>query len=242
MFGLGWLVPEPARRGARAALRCDQRLATPLADIIEYTCCTRRAGRVAIIVACPRMVAIPPSVAGTPLRPMTPTSIVAYLTLFLAVGALFPLVSLVIGWFLRAWLPSAEKLQSYECGEQAVGSSFVQFDLRFYVIALVFLIFEVEVAFFFPWAVVFGKATQLKGLAMAAAAAPAGQRAALGPTRWWRNIASWKPGRQARPRSRWSVRRSSTTRGGWPWPRWRTWRCFLPCCWSVLPMCGTAAT
>jgi NADH-quinone oxidoreductase subunit A len=111
---------------------------------------------------------------------MTPTSIVAYLTLFLAVGALFPLVSLLVGWFLRAWLPSAEKLQSYECGEQAVGSSFVQFDLRFYVIALVFLIFEVEVAFFFPWAVVFGKATQLKGLGAAVAAAPADQRAAYG--------------------------------------------------------------
>jgi NADH-quinone oxidoreductase subunit A len=110
---------------------------------------------------------------------MTPTSIVAYLTLFLAVGALFPLVSLVAGWFLRAWFPSAEKLQSYECGEQAVGSSFVQFDLRFYVIALVFLIFEVEVAFFFPWAVVFGKATQVKGLGAAVATAPASQRAAL---------------------------------------------------------------
>ncbi len=108
---------------------------------------------------------------------MTPTSIVAYLTLFVAVGALFPLLSLLIGWFLRAWLPSAEKLQSYECGEQAVGSSFVQFDLRFYVIALVFLIFEVEVAFFFPWALVFGKATQLKGLG--AAAAPADQQAAF---------------------------------------------------------------
>ena len=110
---------------------------------------------------------------------MTPTSIVAYLVLFLAVGALFPLVSLIVGWFLREWLPSAEKLQSYECGEQAVGSSFVQFDLRFYVIALVFLIFEVEVAFFFPWAVVFGKATQLKGLGTAVAAAPAGQQGAL---------------------------------------------------------------
>jgi NADH-quinone oxidoreductase subunit A len=108
---------------------------------------------------------------------MTPTSIVAYLTLFVAVGGLFPLLSLVIGWFLRAWLPSAEKLQSYECGEQAVGSSFVQFDLRFYVIALVFLIFEVEVAFFFPWATVFGKATQLKGLGTVAAAAPADQQA-----------------------------------------------------------------
>jgi NADH-quinone oxidoreductase subunit A len=49
----------------------------------------------------------------------------------------------------------------YECGEPTIGSSFVQFDLRFYVVALLFIIFDVEVAFFFPWAAVFGKATQL---------------------------------------------------------------------------------
>src|ERR1700730_5645625 len=42
-----------------------------------------------------------------------------------------------------------------------MGSSFVQFDLRFYVVALLFIIFDVEVAFFFPWATVFGKATHL---------------------------------------------------------------------------------
>src|SRR5690606_27680950 len=47
------------------------------------------------------------------------------------------------------------------CGEPTIGSGFVQFDLRFYVVALLFIIFEVEVAFFFPWATVFGKATEL---------------------------------------------------------------------------------
>ena len=49
----------------------------------------------------------------------------------------------------------------YECGEPTIGSSFVQFDLRFYVVALLFIIFDVEVAFFFPWATVYGKATHL---------------------------------------------------------------------------------
>jgi len=102
---------------------------------------------------------------------MTPTSVVAYIVLFLAVGAMFPLGSLLLGRLVRAQAPSAEKLQAYECGETAVGSSFVQFDLRFYVIALVFLIFDVEVAFFFPWATVFGKSTQLMGLSAAAASA-----------------------------------------------------------------------
>jgi NADH-quinone oxidoreductase subunit A len=91
----------------------------------------------------------------------TPTAIVAYLTLFVAVGFLFLFVNLLVGWLLRPKLPNNEKLEVYECGEPAIGSSFVQFDLRFYVVALLFIIFDVEVAFFFPWATVYGKATQL---------------------------------------------------------------------------------
>ena len=92
---------------------------------------------------------------------MTPTSIVAYLALFAAVGFLFLFGALLLGRFLRACAPTAEKLEIYECGEPPNGSGFVQHDLRFYVVALVFIIFEVEVAFFFPWATVFGKSTQL---------------------------------------------------------------------------------
>jgi NADH-quinone oxidoreductase subunit A len=92
---------------------------------------------------------------------MTPTAIVAYLTLFVTVGVLFLFVALLLGRLLRPYAPSAEKLQTYECGEPAVGSSFVQYDLRFYVVALLFIVFEVELAFFFPPAVVFGKLTQI---------------------------------------------------------------------------------
>ncbi len=91
--------------------------------------------------------------------------VVAYLALFAAVGILFLLVNLVVGKLVRASDPHEEKLDTYECGEPAVGSSFVQFDLRFYVVALLFIIFDVEVAFFFPWATVFGKATHLSELA-----------------------------------------------------------------------------
>ena len=93
----------------------------------------------------------------------TPTAIVAYLALFAAVGFAFLFVNLLVGRLVRPKLPNEEKLEVYECGEPAIGSSFVQFDLRFYVVALLFIIFDVEVAFFFPWAVVFGKATQLGG-------------------------------------------------------------------------------
>jgi NADH-quinone oxidoreductase subunit A len=92
---------------------------------------------------------------------MSPTSIVAYLILFASVGFLFIFAALLLGRFLRPAAPRPEKLETYECGEPTVGTSFVQFDLRFYVVALVFIIFDVEVAFFFPWAAVFGKATQL---------------------------------------------------------------------------------
>jgi NADH-quinone oxidoreductase subunit A len=92
---------------------------------------------------------------------MSPTSIVAYFALFALAGFLLAFVALLLGRFLRARMPSAEKEATYECGEPSVGSSYVRFDLRFYVVALLFIIFEVEVAFFFPWATVFGKATQL---------------------------------------------------------------------------------
>jgi NADH-quinone oxidoreductase subunit A len=93
----------------------------------------------------------------------TPIAIVAYLALFAGVGFAFLFANLLLGRFLRPVLPNVEKLEVYECGEPTIGSSFVQFDLRFYVVALLFIIFDVEVAFFFPWAVVFGKATQLSG-------------------------------------------------------------------------------
>lgn len=92
---------------------------------------------------------------------MSPTVIVAYLALFASVGFVFLFVNLLVGKFLRPKSPNPEKLAVYECGEPTIGSSFVQFDLRFYVVALLFIIFDVEVAFFFPWATVFGKATHL---------------------------------------------------------------------------------
>ena len=88
--------------------------------------------------------------------------IVGYIALFAGVGLVFVFVNLLVGRFLRPSNPHEEKLEIYECGEPSIGSSFVQFDLRFYVVALVFIIFDVEVAFLFPWATVFGKVTNLR--------------------------------------------------------------------------------
>jgi NADH-quinone oxidoreductase subunit A len=88
-------------------------------------------------------------------------AVVAYLAFFAGSAVVFLFVNLLVGKFLRPANPEPEKLEIYECGEPTIGSSFVQFDLRFYVIALLFIIFDVEVAFFFPWAAVFGKSTNM---------------------------------------------------------------------------------
>jgi NADH-quinone oxidoreductase subunit A len=87
--------------------------------------------------------------------------VVAYLALFAGVGIAFLFANLLVGKFLRPHDPHAEKLEIYECGEPTIGSSFVQFDLRFYVVALLFIIFDVEVALFFPWAAAFGKSVNM---------------------------------------------------------------------------------
>ncbi len=82
-------------------------------------------------------------------------------TIFVVFGAAFVLVNLLAAFFLRPKAPNPEKLAAYECGEPNIGSSWVQFDLRFYIVALVYLVFDVEVALFYPWAVVYGKAQEL---------------------------------------------------------------------------------
>ena len=87
--------------------------------------------------------------------------LVVMMLVFLGVGVGFLLTNLMIGKLIRPAKPEAEKGTIYECGEPAVGSSWIQFDLRFYVVALLFVIFDVEMAFFFPWAIVFGGSNRL---------------------------------------------------------------------------------
>ncbi len=91
-------------------------------------------------------------------------TLVFFLLVFTVLGVVFLFAHLMMGSFIRPNKPDAEKLTIYECGEPTVGSAWIQFDLRFYVVALLFVIFDVEVAFFFPWATVFGKANQLANL------------------------------------------------------------------------------
>jgi NADH:ubiquinone oxidoreductase subunit 3 (subunit A) len=76
---------------------------------------------------------------------------------FLVVVIGFLAVNLVLWWLIRPSRFSEEKLTTYECGENPVGSAWVQFNIRFYVFALIFLVFDVEAVFLLPWAVVFRK-------------------------------------------------------------------------------------
>ena len=75
--------------------------------------------------------------------------------MFLVAGALFVGVSLLVSSLVRPSKYTKEKYIPYECGEDPVGSPWVQFNIRFYVFALVFIIFDVEAVFLFPWAVVY---------------------------------------------------------------------------------------
>ena len=74
----------------------------------------------------------------------------------MTVAVLFLVVSLVMSRLLQyRGKYSPEKYVSYECGEDPEGSAWIQFNIRFYVIALIFIIFDVEIIFLLPWAVVF---------------------------------------------------------------------------------------
>ncbi len=78
----------------------------------------------------------------------------AMVFLFILVAALFVLLSLIAGSFVRRDRYEPEKMAVYECGEPAIGSSRIRYNIRFYRLALVFLVFEVEVVFLFPAAVI----------------------------------------------------------------------------------------
>ncbi|MBC7913791.1 MAG: NADH-quinone oxidoreductase subunit A [Pyrinomonadaceae bacterium] len=77
--------------------------------------------------------------------------------IFLIMGIVLACSTLLLSRFLSVNKPSPLKLSSYECGEEPSGNSWLQFNSRFYVIALIFLLFDVELVFIFPWTTVFGQ-------------------------------------------------------------------------------------
>jgi NADH-quinone oxidoreductase subunit A len=86
--------------------------------------------------------------------------------LFIVVGIIFIVVTLFVSKLIRPHRPNPEKLSTYESGEEAIGSAWPQFNIRFYIIALIFLLFEVEIVFLFPWSTIFANKaliTETKG-------------------------------------------------------------------------------
>ena len=74
---------------------------------------------------------------------------------FLLIAIIFVIALISVAWFIRPARPTKEKLMTYECGENPEGSPWVKFNIRFYVVALIFLIFDVEVVLLIPWALVY---------------------------------------------------------------------------------------
>jgi len=81
------------------------------------------------------------------------TQFVIGILIFAAVGLALGFGALLFGHLVRPKHPGGFKEEIYECGEPTVGPAWVQFDLRFYVVALLFVIFDVEIAMLYPWAV-----------------------------------------------------------------------------------------
>jgi NADH-quinone oxidoreductase subunit A len=83
--------------------------------------------------------------------------------LLFAFGAIaFVIITLNVAKLIRPHRPNFEKLTSYECGEDAVGNAWGKFNPRFYIIGLIFILFEIEVIFLIPWATVFGNSKMIK--------------------------------------------------------------------------------
>ena len=73
--------------------------------------------------------------------------------IFLGVSILFPIVAILAAKLIRPSAPSVAKLEAYECGIKAASDSRGRYTVRFYIIAILFVIFDVETIFLFPWAV-----------------------------------------------------------------------------------------
>lgn len=87
-----------------------------------------------------------------------------FVSVFIGLGVFLPLAALTIGRFLRPRVPTPQKTITYESGSDPTGESWVQFHIRYYLFALLFVIFDVEALFLYPWAVVYDSLRQEIGL------------------------------------------------------------------------------
>lgn len=80
-----------------------------------------------------------------------------FIGVFVIVAVIFPFVALGLAWLLRPKKPNPVKTDTYECGLQTTGETWVQFRAQYYIYALVFVVFDIEAVFLFPWAVAYHK-------------------------------------------------------------------------------------
>jgi NADH-quinone oxidoreductase subunit A len=81
----------------------------------------------------------------------------SFIGVLLVVSAAFSIIALAAAWLIRPKRPNSIKAQTYECGMETVGTSWVQFNVQYYIYALVFVVFDVEAVFLFPIAVAFNQ-------------------------------------------------------------------------------------
>jgi NADH-quinone oxidoreductase subunit A len=82
-----------------------------------------------------------------------------HVLVFAGVGLVFVFVNMIVGSLVRPRRKTKAGLETYECGEETIGDAWIQFDIRYYTVALVYVIFAVEIAFLFPWAIVLREAS-----------------------------------------------------------------------------------
>ena len=80
----------------------------------------------------------------------------SFIGVFLVVAVLFGFVALGVAWLLSPRKPNPVKTSTYECGIETIGDTWVQFRAQYYIYALVFVVFDIEAVFLFPWAVAYG--------------------------------------------------------------------------------------
>jgi len=80
-----------------------------------------------------------------------------FVGIFVVFSAIFALIPLALAWFLAPKKPSKDKQATYECGLASQGDPWIQYHVQYYIYALVFVIFDIETVFIYPWAVAFKK-------------------------------------------------------------------------------------
>jgi NADH-quinone oxidoreductase subunit A len=80
-----------------------------------------------------------------------------FIAIFFLIALAVPTLGLVMAWALRPKKPNPIKSSTYECGLETIGDTWVQFKAQYYLYALIFVVFDVEVAFLFPWAIAYNK-------------------------------------------------------------------------------------